>query len=207
MGTALSFVERRLAEIRATIKEVDEAFRTGRRNDDPRPIFERLRSTEAELALLHSQLKDNEVKEFAAEAAARRAEDFRVLVDERNFWSRRFTTTLAIANAVAFTGIVTGLSQAENPTVLGSHMGAAATWFASGMIAAGMAPLLLFIRARFDRLYSSLRDPPFPINLLSGLVDPRIVIVAVVAASLAGSAVSFLAGLMSVVGVINGLKP
>lgn len=143
----------------------------------------------------HSRQLDAQESERNATARLLRLEKRQQeLWDEMSFWSRRFVTTLALAQAAAFTGIAAGLAQADDPHILGPYLALPMNAFAVGMISAGLMPLVLFARAWIEREY-----PVESANWLS----PTAMAAQWGLAFL--SAYSLLQGIMWLIGVADGL--
>lgn len=198
MGKALDNIQRQIEALEQERSEL------GRIPVGPAlsPSAIRLPILERELAQLYldrdKQLDVEEGARQQVEAATAAARE-QIEGETRNFWLRRFITTLAIANAAALTGIAAGLSQADNPGILGPHLAGALRAFATGMIAAGSMPLIFYANGLVREFMSAVhRRRIREASLFAGLAA-QIVLTAL-------SIVCLLVGLMQLVGVVDGLS-
>lgn len=101
----------------------------------------------AQLDAAEAQRQSSAAQLALAEAenrSARATEDERVSRDDAAFWSRRFYTSLAVGNGVGFVTVASALIQhakIDAAIVIGF---APITYFALGLTAAGLVPLLIW---------------------------------------------------------------
>jgi len=136
-----------------------------------------------------ARAEDDERRSGEQVSAVREATFDKLTQDETAFWFRRFFTTLGIAHAAAFVALTSGFLQSDDKSTIGHAVADALTLFASGMIAAGLIPLLLWAHGLAGRSRS--RVQTFLVTLIA------------VAALVASGA--FVFGIMEAVGAIRGL--
>lgn len=103
---------------------------------------------------------DAQVDDLSKTLTNRILEDERAAREGRDFWFRRFILSLQIGNGAAFLATVTGMFQAEKDvlSIMAVLAWAPALYFALGVGAAGVLPLLMFAQTavRGHRLRESL---------------------------------------------------
>lgn len=124
-------------------------------------------------------------------------------LDDAAFWSRRFYTTLGIANAAAFAAIASGFLQAETndrkPVV--QPVADALEFFMWGMVLAGVIPLLNWIKSERNRIEGHF-DRATDAGIRMAILWLSVSFAALAAFN---SAVFFVLGLASAIGGIRGL--
>ncbi|WP_296816555.1 hypothetical protein [Brevundimonas sp.] len=109
---------------------------------------------------------------------------------DANFWFRRFTTSVTVANATALAGLLVAAANPDNAGRLNDDVGVAASLLFAGLAAAGFTPLALWVAA-------SVEDTP---RLR------RLALAAAGSMSGIGAAV-FIFAVMLVIGLIRGFAP